>query len=183
MKPIGFFPLALGLVSSLGVAVAARAGEADQPPPGRDRCDAFAWPVSNERAWFDQKTLRRGVSGVRLSRIDRAVEMTLQPTRTVQFFLPPAKAPSPDSYSGNVTFFGVPYPGVYQVTISGEAAIDVFENGMRVPKVAASEVTDCRSVRKSVRYRLAPGDLVLVQISGAAQPSIKVAFEEAPNRL
>jgi hypothetical protein len=183
MKPIGSIPPALGVVLSLGVAVATRAGPADQPPPGDEGCDAFAWPVSNERAWFDQKALRRSASGVRLSRIDRAVEVTLEPTKAVRFFLPPAKAPSPDSYSGNVTFFGVPHPGVYQVTISREAAIDVFENGMRIPKVAVSEATDCRSVRKSVRYRLGPGDLVLVQISGAAQPSIKIAFEESPNRL
>ena len=67
-----------------------------------------------------------------------------------------AKAPSPDSYSGDVTFFGVPHPGVYQVTISGDAAIDLFENGMRFRQVAATEATDCRGVRKSERYVSVP---------------------------
>lgn len=142
-------------------------------------CDAFAWPVSNERAWFTDKKLRRSASGVRLARIDRAVELQLMPTRSIQFFLPPNQVLPPDSYSGEVTFFGVPHPGIYQVTVSKDARIDVFENGTRLSFVGASEAKDCDGVRKSARFALASGDLVLVQISGASQPSIKVAFEEA----
>jgi len=144
-------------------------------------CDAFAWPVSNERAWFADKKLRHSASGVRLTRIDRAVELQLIPTRSIQFFLPPEQVPPPDSYSGEVTFFGVPHPGIYQVTVSRDAWIDVFENGTRLSFVGAAEAKDCGGVRKSTRFELAPGDLVLVQISGASQPSIKVAFEEAPD--
>jgi len=66
------------------------------------------------------------------------------------------------------------------VTISRNAGIDVFENGMRLKAVAAAEASDCRGVRKSERFALAPGDLVLVQVSGEKAPSIKVAFEQAP---
>jgi hypothetical protein len=148
--------------------------------PGSDGCGAFAWPVSNERAWFADQNLRRGASGLRLSRIDRAVRLNLQPTRSIQFFLPPRLPPRPDTYSGEVTFFGVPHPGVYQVSISRDASIDVFDNGMRLAPVASTEAKDCDGVRKSARFALAPGDLVLVEVSGAAEPSIKVAFEEAP---
>jgi hypothetical protein len=164
----------------------ASAGDAeplDQPSSGRSAsgCDAFAWPVSNERAWFANGKLRRSVSGARLSRIDRAVELTLMPTKSIQFFLPPEQVPPPDSYSGEVTFFGVPHPGIYQVTVSRDAWIEMFENGRRLPFVGASEAKDCDGVRKSERFALAPGDLVLVQISGASQPSIEVAFEKAPD--
>ena len=73
----------------------------------------------------------------------------------------------------------MPHPGIYQVTVSRDAWIEVFENGRRLPFVGASEAKGCDGVRKSTRFALAPGDLVLVQISGASQPSIKVAFEEA----
>jgi hypothetical protein len=152
----------------------ASAGDAeplDQPSSGRSAsgCDAFAWPVSNERAWFANGKLRRSVSGARLSRIDRAVELTLMPTKSIQFFLPPEQV------------FGVPHPGIYQVTVSRDAWIEMFENGRRLPFVGASEAKDCDGVRKSERFALAPGDLVLVQISGASQPSIEVAFEKAPD--
>ena len=66
------------------------------------------------------------------------------------------------------------------MTISRNASIDVFENGARLAAVASSEAPDCGEVRRSERFALAPGDLVLVQISGAPTPSIKVAFAQAP---
>ncbi len=172
--------LALGLAGSLAVNAPMNAGALGPTPPGTgEGCDAFAWPVVEERNWFADQNLRRRPTGARLSRIDRAVELTLEPTQSVHFFLPPEKAPRQDSYSGDVAFFGVPHTGLYQVTISRDAAIDVFENGVRITPVASSEAKDCRGVRKTERFALAPGDLVLVQVSGALEPSIKVAFEEA----
>ncbi len=65
------------------------------------------------------------------------------------------------------------------MTISRNAEIEVFENGARLAAITSSHATDCRGVRRSERFALAPGDLVLVQISGARKPSIKVAFEQA----
>ncbi len=179
MKPTHTAPLALGLAGTLALATGAGAAE---PAPTRvgAGCDAFAWPVVQERAWFADQTLRRRPTGARLSRIDRAVELTLEPTRSAHFFLPPETPPQRDSYSGDIAFFGVPHTGIYQVTISREASIDVFENGMRLTPVALSEARDCGGVRKSERFALAPCNLVLVQVSGAPEPSIKVAFEEAP---
>jgi hypothetical protein len=172
-------PLVFGLAGSLAVfTTSAGALEPMQPGTG-EGCDAFAWPVAEERSWFADQILRRRPSGARLSRIGRAVELSLEPTERVHFSLPPERPPRRDSYSGDIAFFGVPHPGLYQVTISGNAAIDVFENGVRLAPVASSEAEDCRDVRKSERFALAPGDLVLVQVSGAPAPSIKVAFEEA----
>jgi hypothetical protein len=51
----------------------------------------------------------------------------------------------------------------------------VFENCGRLASVAAGEGKD----RDGVRFALAPGDLVLVQVRGASAPSVKVAFEQA----
>jgi hypothetical protein len=173
-------PLVLALAGSLGVALQATAAAPKTTPRGtREGCGAFAWPVSDDRAWFADDRLRRRPTGVRLSRIDRAVELTLEPTKKVHFFLPPEAKPRQNTYSGDMAFFGVPHPGLYQVTISRNAAIDVFENGMRLAPVASSEAKDCQGVRKSERFALAPGDLVLVQVSGVLTSSIKVAFEEA----
>ncbi len=169
----------LTVVFSFGLATSV--GAVDQASHEKaSACNGFSWSVSNERAWFAAETLRHSASGVRLSRIDRAVELTLEPSDKVKFFLPPQKTPRPDSYSGDVTFFGVPRPGLYQVTISLNASIDVFENGNRLAAVASNEAPDCPDVRRSERFALAPGDLVLVQISGARTPSIKVAFALAP---
>jgi len=172
-------PLALGLFGSLVMAHPTGVSAFEPTPPGTDGgCDAFAWPVTRERALFADRGIRHRPTGARLSRIDRAVALTLEPTRSVHFFLPPERKPAQDSYSGDVAFFGVPHPGLYQVTTSGDASIDVFENGMRLKPVVSSEAKGCDGVRKSERFALAPGDLVLVQVSGALEPSIKVAFQE-----
>jgi hypothetical protein len=142
-------------------------------------CNHLSWSVASEREWFSDPKLARRVSGARLRKIDRAVELALEPTRQTHFFLPPERPPSPDSYSGEVTFFGVPKPGLYQVTVSDDAWIDVFENGARLKRVAQTSAENCRGIRRSARFDLAPGDLVLVELTGAAKNLIKVAFAEA----
>ena len=144
-----------------------------------DGCGRLAWSLARERAWFNDAGLPLRPSGVRLRKIDRAVDLALLPTTKVQFFLRPEQPLRPDSFSGEVTFFGVPKPGVYQVTLSDAAAIDVFENGVRLKKRAVTGAPNCPGVAESERYELAPGDLVLVELSDAASNSIKVAFAQA----
>ncbi len=181
----GISAVAFAFAVALCAADLAAAGDVapgDQAPKAQSDsgCDSFAWPIARERAWFDDAKLARRASGARLSRIDRAVELSLLPTKKIKFFLPPERAPEPDTYSGEVTFFGVPRPATYQVTLSDEAWIEVFENGVRLKSTSATGAPDCAGVRKSVRFALAPGDLVLIQLSGATTDSIKVAFAEAP---
>ena len=147
--------------------------------PRASACHEFSWSLERERAWFDQKRLPRRVSGARLRKIDRAVTLDLQPTSKATFFLPPQRKPKPDSFSGDIAFFGVPRPGQYQVTLSEPASIDVFENGMRLKPIAATEAKDCKGLAESMRYDLAPGDLVLVQVTGAPSSTINVAFTES----
>jgi hypothetical protein len=150
-------------------------------PPARadDGCAALGWSVQREKAWFADPKLPHRTSGARLRRIDRAVTLTLEPLKRVDFFLPPAIAPEAGSYAGEVTFFGVPKPGLYEVTLSEASHIDVFENGMRIKPAAMSSAPHCADVRVSARYDLGEGDLVLVQVTDVASKSIKVAFAAA----
>ena len=143
-------------------------------------CAGFSWPVTRERAWFDDARLPRRATGARLKRIDRAVALDLKPTREVQLFLPPVRRPRTDSFSGEVTFFGVPRPGRYQVTLSDDASIDVFENGAWLQAIDSTSGKTCGGVSKSERFVLAPGDLVLVEVTDAPARSIKIAFSASP---
>ena len=163
--------VALALAALVGLAAPARADYG---------CAAIGWSVKNEQHWFADKKLPQRASGSRLRRIDRAVTLKLKPLKQVPFFLPPAKAVKAGSYAGEVTFFGVPRPGVYQVTLSAPADVDVFENGTRIKPMVMASAPKCPDARVSGRYALGTGDLVLVQISNAASTSIKVAFEQAP---
>ena len=165
-------------VAAPGVCGIAQAQPATPAPPPK-ACTSFAWPLERERDWFQDSKLPHRESGARLRRIDRAVELALKPTGKVEFFLPPERPIKKGGYSGEVTFFGVPHPGPYQVTLSDDADIDVFENGTRLKMRVDTRADDCPGVHSSSRFDLAPGDLVLVEISNASVSSIKVAFAEA----
>ena len=93
--------------------------------------------------------------------------------------MPPLVPLQRGAYSGTVVFFGVPHVGMYQVTLSEIADIDVFENGTRMKPLATSLAPNCPDARMSARYDLATGDLVLVEVINSLKPTIKVAFDEA----
>jgi hypothetical protein len=174
MRPVvllGTLRAALALTAVLGLALPARAD---------DGCAAIGWSVKNEQHWFADNKMPARVSGARLRRIDRAVTLGLMPLKQIHFFLPPVKASKAGSYAGEVTFFGVPRPGVYQVTLSAPADVDVFENGVRIKPIVLASAPKCDDARVSGRYALGAGNLVLVQISNAVSNAIKVAFELAP---
>jgi hypothetical protein len=150
------------------------------PALADDACAALGGPVDHDRAMFADPNLLQRPSGERLMRIGQAVELALKPNSEVGYFLPPTKAPRRGTFGGLVTFSGVPRPGSYRVTLSDVADIDVFENGARIRSTAAALAPNCPDVQASALFRLAPGDLVLVQISSAPHSKIKVAFAEAP---
>jgi hypothetical protein len=62
------------------------------------------------------------------------VTLGLKPLKQIKFFLPRVKAAKAGSYAGEVTFFGLPRPGAYQVTLSEPADVDVFENSVRMKR-------------------------------------------------
>ena len=171
MRGLAKFVTAINTFVSLAIIMACA-------PPARadDGCAALGWSVQREMAWFADPKLTHRTSGARLRRIDRAVTLSLEPVKRVNFFLPPAIAPNPGSYAGEVTFFGVPKPGLYEVTLSEASHIDVFENGMRIKPAAMSSAPHCADARVSGRFDLGEGDLVLVQVTDVAAKSIKVAF-------
>ena len=118
-------------------------GQEAPKPSDRTDCENFSWRVDRERDWFAENNLPRRASGARLRRIDRAVDLSLRPARQVDLFLPPDVKPRPNSFSGEVTFFGVPKPGLYQVTLSNQATIDVFENGARLKATDSTSAKHC----------------------------------------
>lgn len=161
---------ARGALALAALAVLAAPARADEG------CGAYGWSVQRAEGWFADAKLPQRASGSRLRRIDRAVALDLQPLSHFQFFLPPEMKAQAGSYAGFVTFFGVPKPAVYQVTLSRPGHVDVFENGARIKPIAMKSAPKCADAEVSARYALANGDLVLVQVSDVASTSIKVAF-------
>jgi hypothetical protein len=113
----------------------------------------------------------------------RAVEVVLAPAAAVAFAMPPERAPKMTDTRGAVLALAVP-AGVYQITLSAEAWIDVVQDGARLASAGSSGRTDCPALRKSVQFRLGSGAAV-VQISGATVDRLVIAVapvEEAGGR-
>jgi hypothetical protein len=176
VRRLSFAVLALVFVT-LSAAQAEDATSASKDK-GASGCDHFAWPIAREKAWFDGK-LTPSPSGERVTKSDEGVLLSLKPTKKFEFFLAPERPPKPDSFSGNFVIAGVATPGLYQITLSDEAWVDVFQNGARLKSTAFTGQKDCPGVRKSVRFDLTPGTPITIQISNSAKDSIKVAIAPA----
>jgi hypothetical protein len=173
------FAIAVALaLAPPGLAQAEDAAKDASKDKSEAACNHFAWPIAREKAWF-AANLPPTPSGERVAKSDEGILLALKPTKTFDFFLAPERKPKPDSFSGDIVIFGIPMPGLYQITLSDEAWIDVFENGVRLKPAAFTGQDDCPGVRKSVRFDLAPGAPVTIQISNSAKDVIKLAIAPA----
>jgi hypothetical protein len=122
--------------------------------------------VARERAAFEAPDLPELASGSALSVGLGAVLLTLRPVAEIALPVLSDKTVKPDTFAGFVTAT-VPAAGMYQVTLSNEAWIDVSQDGRSSLKPAAhSGKTGCPEVRKSVRFALDVGT-VTIEISRA----------------
>jgi hypothetical protein len=107
------------LISLLAPARAAEGG-----------CDKFAWPLVRERAWFATKEKPLVTAGQTLAAIpEGAFILRLQPGALATFAMPPERTPKSERWFGGMIRFPAPdRPGIYQVTLSVEAWIDVVQD-------------------------------------------------------
>jgi hypothetical protein len=142
-----------------------------------DGCDKFAWPLTREQALLaapDKPSVRAGDTLPAAPK--GAIVLNLQPDSAATFAMPPErKAKAEHWFGGIVRMPAVDKPGVYQVTLSDEAWLDVVQDGRYAHTVGFSGRHDCPGVRKSVRFELGAAPFVL-QISGAAADKIGIAI-------
>jgi hypothetical protein len=104
-----------------------------------------------------------------------ATMVTLVPFADAHLPMAPSRAPkSADSYAGFVRIAGLPKSGTYKITLSEGAWIDVIQDGTAVKSTAFSGATGCDGVRKSVKFELAPGPII-IEFSGTTAHAIAVA--------
>ncbi|TPM38254.1 hypothetical protein [Mesorhizobium sp. B2-3-4] len=133
-------------------------------------CEAFKWPVTREEALF--AAAPSTPSGAKLA-VGAAADLALVPTEKAGFAVPPEHAPAEGTF-GAVASVSVPPDGAIQISLSGEAWIDVIQDGKAVKSSGYSGVKTCPGIRKSVRFKLAAGPAT-VQFSGAKKETLKVA--------
>ncbi len=155
----------------LATVVSCGAAEAQSP------CDQFSWPVRREVEWLSSTNLPVVTSGAELAG-DGPFSLVLQPVESVHYVVAPERAPKKaESFGGLVTILAPGHTGTYQVTLAEEAWIDVVQNGQRVASSAFTGKAGCEGARKSVRFEIASGPVV-IQISGS--DSNRIAIAAAP---
>jgi hypothetical protein len=107
-----------------------------------------------------------------------ALLIRLQPGAQASFAMPPERKlrtePEP-WHGGMVRLPALSKPGIYQITLSEDAWIDVIQNGRYARSVGSTGSGDCPGVRKSVQLDLDASPTVL-QVSGVSPDTIAVTF-------
>ena len=147
----------------------------------QDGCDKFAWPLTHERTLFAATNKVAVKAGDTLPALpSAAVTLQLRPGNEVKFAMPPERKPKAEKWSGGTLHFpALAKPGIYQVTLSDEAWVDVVQDGRYARSVGHSGRGDCPGLRKAVRFELTAAPFV-VQVSGAEVDTVAIAVGAAP---
>jgi hypothetical protein len=133
-------------------------------------CTKFAWPVDHELALL--KSPGTAVSGAALAGAPVAVSLKLATGTALPG--PSDKPADPAKFAGFVTL-PAPVAGDYLVDLSGEAWVDVIQDGHTVASYMHSGDPNCPGLRKTVRFTLAAKP-VTIQISNGPEDHILLSF-------
>jgi hypothetical protein len=136
----------------------------------RADCDHFKWSVANERTWFASAQPLPAEGGA--ADVGAGYAVTL--AKDVKLPVAPEREPKPDTFAAVLTAPKLE-AGLYQITLSEEAWIDVAQDGKLVKSSDFSGQRDCPGVRKTVRFPLAAG-AAAIEISNANVSQVKFAI-------
>lgn len=136
-------------------------------------CEGFRWSVETQRAALVAAGKPVVHNGGALA-YDAAATLALAPLADAALPRPPERAPKfQPSFAGHFTLPAPPKPGVYVLTLSAAAWIDVADGGSFLHPKAFSGAVGCEGARKTVKFDL-PARPLDVQVSGVANPEIAV---------
>jgi hypothetical protein len=142
-----------------------------------DGCEKFAWSLARERAAFAATGKTVITAGETLAALPAgALVIRLQQGAQASFEMPPERKPRTELWHGGmVRLPALAKAGIYQITLSDDAWIDVIQNGRYARSVGSTGRSDCPGVRKSVRLDLDASPVVL-QVSGVAPDTIAITI-------
>jgi hypothetical protein len=148
--------------SLFAVLVALPAGAAE--PSG---CDHFKWPIEREKTLLATPV---AIASGRAASLATGENLTLAPQAAAKLPQAPSRPPKfPNSYAGFVTFAGPPKAGIYRVTLTRGAWIDVVQDGHRLQSVDHTGAVGCAGLAKSVKFNLTATPFT-VEISSSTAP-------------
>jgi hypothetical protein len=154
------------------VLAAAPAWAAEEP----SGCDKFKWSIDRERAALTAPDRAKLASGAELTAVpSTGVMLALVTPADAKLPTPPERAPKDGTFAGYASVKATPRAGVYTISLSAGAWVDVVQDGRFLKPKAFSGATDCDGIRKTMKYELSDKPFVL-QISGTKENSIAIAI-------
>jgi hypothetical protein len=160
------------LLVALLAGAAAPVWAAEEP----SGCDKFKWPIDRERAVLtapDRVTLMSG--GELAAMPSTGITLSLVSPADAKLPMPPERAPKDGTMAGFANFKAAPKAGIYTVSLSNGAWVDLVQEGHFLKPKAFSGATDCDGIRKTMKYELAASPFVL-QVSGTKEGAISIAI-------
>ncbi|MGY8637622.1 hypothetical protein RAD15_34640 [Bradyrhizobium sp. 14AA] len=153
---------------SLGASSALAAEE----PSG---CDKFKWPIERERAALTAPDRARLASESEQAVLPTsAITLGLVAPADAKLPTPPERAPKEGTFAGFTCIKGAK-AGLYTISLSAGAWVDLVQDGHVLKPIAFSGATDCDGIRKTMKYSLSAQPFV-VQVSGARENSLSIAI-------
>lgn len=138
-------------------------------------CDKFKWPIERERAALTAPDRARLASGAEQAALpSSATTLGLVAPQEAKLPTPPERAPQDGTFAG-FTRIKTAKAGLYTISLSAGAWVDVVQDGRFLKPVAFSGATDCDGIRKTMKYELSAQPFVL-QVSGARDNSLSIAI-------
>jgi len=160
-------PLSVALFLFAGPAFAA------EEPSG---CDKFKWGIEHERAALTAPDRAKLSSGSELAAMPATgFTLALLEPAAAKLPSPPERAPKDGTLAGFAAFRTAPKAGLYTISLSAGAWIDVVQDGHFLKPKAFSGATDCEGIRKTMKYELSASPFVL-QVSGTPEKTISIAI-------
>jgi len=139
-------------------------------------CDKFKWNIDHERAALTAPDRMKLVSGGELAALpSTGMTLDLSPPAEAKLPTPPERAPKEGTFAGFTSFKNPPKAGIYTVSLSAGAWVDVVQDGHPLKPKAFSGATDCDGIRKTMKYEISASPFVL-QVSGTKENSISIAI-------
>src|ERR1700759_824815 len=154
------------------VFAAAPAWAAEEP----SGCDKFKWPIDRERAALTAPDSAKLTSGAGLSALPATgFRLSLVAPTEAKLPSPPERAPKDGTFAGFANVKAAPKAGIYTISLSAGAWVDLVQDGHDLKPKAFSGATDCDGIRKTMKYEISAAPFVL-QISGARDNAVSVAI-------
>lgn len=145
-------------------------------------CTGFSWPLEAEvKAMSGPAKVTAAHEAKAVAFAEQPIAMALKPSKTVTLPVPTEikrQAIGADTFSGWIELAAVPAPGLYQVSLSLDAWIDLVQGGNRLQSSGFTGRRECATLRKSVRFHIGAGP-VTIQLSGAPTDTVKVLISKA----